>query len=287
MKPVYSYIDYRLFLRDYYAEKKGSNRHYSYRVFALKSGINSPSFLKEVIEGKRNLSEAAMEKFCAAIGFDQKATRYFQHLVLFNQAKNAALKQEHYAVLRDMHGRVDEKVLSGAYYDLFSNWYTVVMRELVCIYNFGDDYQAIAAAVAPPITAAQARKSVELLLSMGLIKRTENGGYVQTNAALVADESVRSLAVRAFTHTMLNHAGTALDELPKERRHISGITMGISGATYDVIAAETEAFKDRIKSIVAQDSQSDRVYHLNMQLFPASATLARANDEGGPHGNPQ
>jgi len=57
------------------------------------------------------------------------------------------------------------------------------------------------------------------------------------------------------------------------QRNISGITLGCSKATYDVLSAEIAAFKDRIKLIINQDDLSSQVYYLNVGLFPVSKDL--------------
>jgi hypothetical protein len=88
---VTDYIDYRLFLRDFYQFQKENTRHFSHRYFADKAGL------------------------------------YFKHLVLFNQATIAADKREHYQVLRAMKGIVIESVLQSSQYDYFSNWYLPIL----------------------------------------------------------------------------------------------------------------------------------------------------------------
>jgi len=52
---VYAYLDYRAFLRDYYAERKAASRAFSYRAFSKRAGVSAPNYLKLVIDGKRSL----------------------------------------------------------------------------------------------------------------------------------------------------------------------------------------------------------------------------------------
>ena len=52
MKSIFEFIDYRQYLCYYYKEKKRETRFFSFRYFAKKTGINSSSFLKHVIDGK-------------------------------------------------------------------------------------------------------------------------------------------------------------------------------------------------------------------------------------------
>ena len=279
MKTLFEFIDYRKFLEHYYKEKKKSSRHFSYRFFAQKTGINSPSFLKHVIDGKRNLTTPAIEKFCNALKLTKKETIYFKHLVLFNQAKTSSEKQEHYAVLRSMSHTVKESVLKSSQFDYFDKWYSVIIRELVCLYDFKDDYKKLAKAIAPPITASEAKKAVKILLKLGLIKYKKDGTYVQSSQALAVDDTITSMAVRSFTERMLEHAKSALHTFDKSERHISGITLGISKATYEVLAAEIDAFKDRVKTIVNRDEHSSQVYQINISLFPASVDVNDFEDE--------
>ena len=82
---IFSYSDYRHFLADYYKTKKASSAKFSYRYFAMKAGFSSASYLKLVIDGKRNLTECSQEKFVNAIGLNEKESEYFNALVGLSQ----------------------------------------------------------------------------------------------------------------------------------------------------------------------------------------------------------
>ena len=279
MKAIFEYIDYRKYLADYYQSKKENAHYFSYRYFAQKIRVNSPSFLKHVIDGQRNLTRQMAERFCKALGLSSKEKIYFCNLVLFNQAKTSAEKQEHYSVLRSMAGLVKESVLTSDQFEYFSTWYTPVLRELICLHDFKNDYQAIASMLSPPIEPSQSKAAIDLLLRLKLVEIQNDGSYRQTSAAVVVDSSVKSVAVRSFTRAMIDLSKTALDTFDRKIRHISGITMGISPETYDILAAEIEAFKDRIKIIVNQDTTSNRIYQFTVSLFPLSEPVKRESTD--------
>jgi uncharacterized protein (TIGR02147 family) len=270
MKAIFEYFDYRAFLRDYYAKNKSENRYFSYRFFARKAGIKSPVFYKEVAEGKKKLSPAMIEKFCSALHLNEKEATYFKYLVLFDQATTAKEKQEHYVVLRAMENVKSEKALNADQYDYFGTWHNVVIRELVTLFDFKDNFKLLATTVLPPIKTREAAASVELLLKLGLIKKRPDGTYEQVDTAITAASGVASLAIRQFNKTMAVHAVAAIENLVKTERSISGITVGISQGMYDIINAEIAAFKDRIVTLVSRDENCERVYQLNMQFFPVS-----------------
>lgn len=270
MRSLFEYLDYRKFLADYYAFKKKANRTFSYRVFNVKAGISSPVFLKLVIDGKRNLGLSSIEKFIIALGLNKREGLYFKKLVLFDQTETPEEKQELYRALRSMRGTVSEKSLTSTQYDYFSNWYNAVIREIVTLYNFKDDFQLLAKTVRPEITCNEAKASVELLLKLKLLKKTSIGTYEQVNTAIVAEGDIGLIAIRHFNRCMLLNALKAIDEVEIGNRHISGLTMGISKQMHLIIRNEIETFKERIVKLVNQDRKSIGVYQLNVQFFPLS-----------------
>jgi len=280
MKPIFHYIDYRKFLSDYYAEKKATTRHFSYRYFCMKAGIASPVFLKLVMEGKSNISLPMIEKFSVALGFNAKESRYFKHLVLFNQSPNANDKQDHYAVLVTMNNNVSQHVLGSEQFEYLRKWHTVVIRELLCQRDYKDDFKALAASVLPPIPKRDAQSSVKLLLRLGLIEKKQDGSYRHVNRALATNREVAGPAIRAFNKNMIELAARAVDEIDNTRRHVSGITMGVSKECYDVLCAEIEAFKDRVNAIVDNSAEGGHVYQLNLQLFPVGCSVEKADTRG-------
>jgi uncharacterized protein (TIGR02147 family) len=270
MKPIFSYIDYREFLKDFYREKKEKTRCFSYRYFARKAGINSPNFLKQVIESKRNLTNQTIDKFIVALQISEKEACFFRHLVLFNQSKAAAEKQDHYTAMLSMMHTVREQRLTADQHEYYHHWYVSVIRELVCLRDFKDDYKKLSAAVSPAIGAREARFAVTLLLRLGMILKQADGTFRQTESAILSNSEVAHMAVRAFNREMLRKAETALDEIPREERNIYGVTVGLSKPCYDVLVAEMAAFRDRVVAIAAGDTGSSRVYQMNLQLFPLS-----------------
>ena len=57
MTSVYEYFDYRRFLKDRFDDLKKKNPRFSIRLFNRLAGAKSTSFLKNVMEGKRNLAD--------------------------------------------------------------------------------------------------------------------------------------------------------------------------------------------------------------------------------------
>lgn len=273
MKKIYTYNDYRVYLREYYEYMKKNTTFFSFRYFSSKADIKSPVFLKQVIEGKRNLTANTLEKFTKALNLTDKEETFFRYLVRFNQAKTAEEKQEHYAVLLSMNEYVVENKLGVDQYNYYDRWYYAVIRELITLFDFKDNYAQLASMVHPPISVKQAKESVKLLTALSLIYKNEEGRYEQTDSSITGGTDILNAARRKHNSDMVERALYANREISPSERNVSGVTMGVSPGCYDMIVAEIQNFKERVKTIVSGDVDSSRVYQLNVQLFPLSDAI--------------
>jgi uncharacterized protein (TIGR02147 family) len=282
MERIEFYTDYRQFLRDFYQERKQHHSYFSYRYFCQKAGIASPALYKEVVSGARNLTTRTMESFIKGMGLVERDAAYFRALVLFNQSENEQEKMQALNRLRGLRRKVKQEIVPMDLYEYFSTWYLPVVRELVCVFDWQGDYRLLAQAIVPAIKKSEAQQAVKFLLEKGFIKTADSGKYIQTNPALSTGSEVSSLAIRAFNEMMTRRAAEAIREFPPSERDVRTVVVGISSSSYSLIKEEIREFVSRVVRIVDEDSRSDRVYSLNMQLFP----LSRLPDQGaGSHGN--
>jgi uncharacterized protein (TIGR02147 family) len=65
-------------------------------------------------------------------------------------------------------------------------------------------------------------------------------------------------------------AQQALAELPSDKRHMTGLTLGISRKAYLRICEDIYALQEKILRTAENDEGSDSVYQLNFHFFPLS-----------------
>lgn len=274
MPNVFNYHDYRLFLGDYYEEKKSSSPTFSYQNFSQKAGFSSKSFLFNVIKGKKTLSRASVVKLSIAMGLSKTEAAFFENLVYFNQAPNYTERNFYFEKLNALHPVTTEasvaRNLRKDQFEFYSQWYHTVVRSLIDLYPSISNPQEIARMIYPPVSVRQIQKSIDLLLRLGLIKKLEGGTYTICSKILSTGQEVQSLGLQQFHLTNMGIASKALQELPKNRRNFSGLTLGISYETYEKICRELETFQEKIMSIAERDEHSDNVYQLNFHLFPVT-----------------
>jgi uncharacterized protein (TIGR02147 family) len=271
---IFEFLDYREYLRACYTALKEHRRSFSYRAFAQKAGMSSPNFLKRVIDGQRNLGPKSIDKVAAALDLSTRETEFFRDLVGFTQAKTGAEKNEFFAKLgKDRkHRRV--RKLERDSFTYLSHWYYPAIRELASCDGFIEDPQWIASHVQPPITTAQARKAVEVLLKLGFLVRGEDGTLGQGEALLSTGPEVRSLAIRNFHRQMIERATDALETIPLEEREISGTTVALSEDGFRLFKERIHALRAELLELSAEQKGPKRVIQFNFQAFPLADTGA-------------
>jgi uncharacterized protein (TIGR02147 family) len=279
MITVYQYTDYRRYLADYFEKRKKIDPKFSHRYLSRRLGLSSPNFIMMVMQGKRNLTRSLAFKLSQEFGLDEKEAEYLEAMVGFMQAKTNKEKDAFFSRMVMLRRTTDVEKIEEGQYEYYSNWYNLAVRELVTYPDFKGDFNWLAKKVLPPITPSQAKRSVELLLKLGLIKK-KGKGYARSSALVSTGPEVTSLAVANFHRTMAERAGAAMDDVKKEERDITACTVNISPRGFEEIKKAVAECRKKVMAITEADTPAERVYQVNFQVFPVSARdKKKANEE--------
>lgn len=267
MNPVIEYNNFRIFMRDFYTERKDRSG-FTWRDFAKSAGYSSPVFLKLVCDGRANLSEVGVERVAAAMGLVGVDLLYFRELVVFNQGKDSSEKKAAYKEMRRIASENSVTLVGEEQYDYYESWVNPVVRELAPKMK-GATPAKIASELEYGVDTDEIKKALALLQKVNLIKKDENGNYVQSAKSITTGNfEVASLSVREMHRQMGELALKSIDEVSMKERDISGMTLGVSEVAFHKIAQEIADFRRRVGAIVNEDNGNERVYRLNVQLFP-------------------
>jgi uncharacterized protein (TIGR02147 family) len=266
---IFQYTDYRAYLRACFAERKKRERAFSHRFLSRRLGLAAPNFIMLVMQGKRSISRSLAFRISEEFRHSAKETEYFENMVGFAQAKTISEKDRHFSRMMGLRKTTSVSKIDESQYEYYSNWYNLVVRELVARPEFRGDYNWLAKHVRPPITPAQARRSVGLLLKLGLINKKDSG-YVLSSPIISTGPEVTSLAVANFHRTMAEMAAEAVNSVRKEDRDMTACTVSISQKGFEEIKKAVAECRKKVLAITEADSPAGRVYQVNFQVFPVS-----------------
>jgi uncharacterized protein (TIGR02147 family) len=274
MPDIFSYTNYREFLTDYYGEHKAQNPSFSYQLLSDSAGFSNRGFIHNVFTGSKNLSKSSAVKLSQALKFTSIEADYFENLVFFNQSKN--LRERNYffeklcAIKSNRQGAADIRETRREQYEFYAAWYISAIRSLIDMHPFKDDYCWLAKNVYPTIKPKVAQRAVMLLEKLDMIKKQKDGYYKVADKTITAGNEIMLLGLQNYQLQTTDLAKRALQELPKDKRNISGLTLGISTKMYNAMCKKIEEFQAKLLAMAESDNEADNVYQLNFHFFPVS-----------------
>lgn len=267
MKSVFAYQDYRVFLQDYFDEMK-SRKLLSWRIFAKQAGFSSPSYLKLVCQGKTNLSSAGINQVAVALDLKSVELDYFKILVNFNQAKNAEEKQKYLNQMGNLAQSKKVKVLNEIMYAFFSSWLNPVIREMAP-HITSTKPSEIARRFVSEVSAEEVKSTLQFLTKNNFLVKAPDKRYVQVERTLASqNRDITATVLRTFHRQMSDLAIESLEKGNIDERHFSELFLDVSKEGYHKIVNEIMEFRRKIMDIAAQDQGLERIYSMNIQLFP-------------------
>jgi uncharacterized protein (TIGR02147 family) len=261
------YADYRLFLKDFYEWAHSKDRNFSHRLIASKVGSASSGWFSDILKSRQNLTGSQIIKLAALLKLSEKQADYFESLVHFSQSTSLDEKNRYYRKLIALRGP-DAKVVGLDRFQYYSKWYYSAIRELLFFFDFQGDHSALARKLNPPIRAAEAAEAIKLLESLDFIRKDAQGRFRPLESTLRKDGSFKSLFAVNFLKANMELGIAALEKFPKEERHISAMTLSYSKPFLAKAVAEIEALRNRLLALMEEDSNPEKVYQMNLQLFP-------------------
>ncbi len=264
---LYSYDDYRRYLSDWMEAKAAAGL--SMRWFARRAGFRAHNIMQLVIQGKRNLTPDSIRKFTAGLGLDDGQSRYFEDLVLMNQARTARDRAHFYQRLIRHPQRKEARPMEAAQLSFFGHWLAPVIFEMIGFADFRPEAGWIAAQFEPPLDVDEVAEVMAGLLESGLVATSTDGAWRQVEPQIGSGDDVRSVHLYAYHERALEKAADALHAVPGEKRHFHVLTAAMPEGVLPRLVELAEKFEaDVWRTIEEYDGPVDQVAQISLQIFP-------------------
>jgi uncharacterized protein (TIGR02147 family) len=279
--PVIShYMDFRKYLQDYYLYRreltKNDLRPYNYAVFSASADIKSPNYLKMIIEGKRNLSEDMVGKFAKAMGFNKDQATEFRVLVNFGQATDPADRNFH---LKELTGlRVENQLKSGEIdrkaWEKVPNWIAWILYAMIDQRGVAFQVEELRGLLRGKASANEIQEALQNLISAGQVIRDEETGALKKAHSLIdSPEDIPVSLVRKLQAQLMYLGLESLYQDSAAEREFGSLTLALTKEEFEQIKFQLRKMRKELNkdnSIKRMSSPGERVYQLNLQLFPVT-----------------
>lgn len=271
---LYAYTDYVEYLNDWFAFHKAKSKGFSFASFSRRAGFKSRSFIQLILKGERNISSKSLFQMIQGLQLGDKDALFFEALVDFKQAPTDLEKELHWKKVRQLGKGSPQAKLRSQEFDFFKNWYLAPLREIICNLKIKVDSpldaQALGALLNPSVSARKITEGLEILQSLNLMVPDQDHCWTHSEQHVQASALTQSLAVRQFQKDNHKLAQESLDRFKRNERNISTITLGTNEEGFQQLNDLVQEFQQNVIKIVEQQDEVQKVFQLNLQLFPVS-----------------
>jgi uncharacterized protein (TIGR02147 family) len=280
MPNLSEYLDFRKYLADYYSYRrelsKNDLRPYTYAVFSAGANIKSPNYLKMIIESRRNLSPEMIAKFARALGLNKEQGEEFRLLAMFGQATDPAERNMFLKELNEF--RVKAKLKSGeiskATWEKIPNWVAWVLYSMID--QEGADFRLVKLRehLRGKASDGEIEEALRSLINSGEVIVDEITGRPQKARNLMenADEVPPALVRRLQAELMYLGMESLFRDSPTERE-FGTATLAMTQSEFEELRFQLRKIRKEAQknnAVKRATSKGDRVYQLNLQLFPVT-----------------
>lgn len=271
------HLEYQTYLKAVYTYLKENLPSYSYIQFAEDLGLSRSNVAYLIIKGQRPLSNKAGERIATQLDLCGREKNYFRLLVQYKNAANAHQQDELFQKLVALKSQTLESVDLKSQLDFFNEWYHIAIYELASLPHFRSDPVWIADHLRPRARPEQARKSLQLLEALKLLRWDKTKGrHVPTKTHITTGDEIASVAVIRYHHNTIDIGKESITLVPEDLRDISSITMSVPANLVPKLKEEISLFRKKLLALAEDSSSRNTVYQMNIQLFPVSKTTSES-----------
>lgn len=262
---IFSYLDYRSFLKDLYEFKKASNSKYSYQLIASKIGIDKATIYK-VIKFDRHLPLDQVIPTAEAFNLTAWEIPYFEKLVLYGRSSQDKEKDLFLEELKKLRP-ISQFQLDRDQFEFFDSWYHIVVWLIIGIREINDT-TPLQHIITPKVAPAHLKASILLLTRLNLIKVNSLGFYEKTSENLTLGHHWKSEQIHQYLETSIQLATKAVRQFEKDERDISALVLDMPSEKLPEVKQKINDFRKDLIQLINSYGQSDEVYQLSIQFFP-------------------
>lgn len=259
---IFSYTNYREFLRDYLAEKVENGL--SFRCFAKRAKLNSPNYLQLVIRDKKNLSQVSARTVADGIGLKGIEKKFFISLIELEQARESA---EKIAILEKIQKYYRQgtstKIVDGS---LQSLWLNPIIWEMSNLGGFCMTVENIQKKLPGICTKSEIEESLRFLIKNGYLVEEAPNTYKQRNISFEVSNDIKNLNLQKSHLRFLDIAKDKIND-PLQDREFQGLTIAIQSGDMAVFKNKIRQFVQDLNQEFSDRPESDAVVRLQISLF--------------------
>jgi uncharacterized protein (TIGR02147 family) len=266
-----SYLSVHHYLEDLYLFRKKNEPGFSYDSWSQELDIKSRSFLRQVVIGRRSLTENLTKLFCERLNLYGADRDYFELLVQYSNSKNQQTKNIVGKKMMQMLKASFEQTELENHYELVSKTLHPKILTLLTFKDICKDTASIARLLDTEEGEVQA--GLLVLQKLNLIELDEKSKQWQaTQQQVKIPNRIGDVALLDYHAQSLQEAITA-QRLPKDQRRYKAVILPFAPNEFSEFLEDLQDFvRQSMKKFDTDDLKTRRLHQINFNAYSISET---------------
>ncbi len=272
---VYDFLDVRPYLKAYRESRKEIDPGFTHTYICYELGQkNSKGYFNNVVSGRVKIGPTILERFVALLQLDEEEASYFRVLVSYSQCAEI---EERERLFRDLIARNRKNCveLTNKALPYYQHWHYAVIRALLDIVDCdGECVSLLKERLLLPLSDKEIKEALRLLQETGLVSPNEEGLLKPADPIVTPSSEIHKGLLLQYQSMNFGHSKEVIVNPDIRPQKSTTMTLSISTNTYDQIKKRIDELKEEIRSLTRhEDGPAERLYQLNMHLFPHSEEI--------------
>lgn len=262
---VYRYHDYRRYFEDLI--KTNSANGLTLRKFSKMLSI-SPSYLSQVISGKKDFSADILSQFKKILKLDKYEMKHLAELLSLSRSENQKQKIEVFnKIIKDKKYQKNNHEEHEAY-SYLGHWYFVALKEYLALHQEISSFADVKNQFIFKLKASEIKKALNFLIKENFIEISNTSKVKILKEQVECYNDVYRLSLSSFHAQMFNLAIESIHLVNRDERFILGNTIGVSTGGFLKIKEILQKAHEEIRQVEINDTNKDQIYHVGLAAFP-------------------
>jgi uncharacterized protein (TIGR02147 family) len=173
-------------------------------------------------------------------------------------------------------------VLPNRTLEFFASWRYPVIREYILCKGSVESPKEIADALTNlRLSTHEIQLALSKLVAWNMVSFDKlSGGYRAVEDGTITYDTMPHTVVNDVKRALIEASVQAMEEMPREKRHVSMAIKGMSEKSYRELCVKIDSLRQEFLALEENRESADRIVSLNVQAFPIM-TIDRSADRGG------
>lgn len=264
-----SYLNIHHYLEDLYRYRKATEPGFSYECWAQELDLNNRSFLRQIVIGRRSLTDNMTKLFCERLNLQGTEAEYFQYLVLYSKSTSQEQRNVYGRKLMQLIRSDFKQTEIENYYDLVS---TPLHPKILTLLSFNDirkDSHSIAKLLNAELTDIEA--GLATLQRLELIQfNSDSQEWTSTSKSVKVPDQIGDSALMEYHAQSLQEA-IAARNLPKDQRRYKALLLPLSAHEFQEFLDDLQIFtREAMKKFAGDDLLNRKLHQINFNVYAVS-----------------